>query len=112
MWAAAAQPPPSPPPPFPPPPPPPVCSPPDNLVTFYDVQIQWDNASPSNAAWSTGVVDQVCEFTAHNPVPSTTNGTVTITWNTAAQDPPAKLIAASQANRTLSGRAPAAAFPW
>jgi hypothetical protein len=86
--------------------------PPDNVVTFYDINIQWDGASPSDAVWSTGVVDEVCQFTAKNDVPSTTDGTVTISWNTAAQDPSPEKIAQSQRNKTLSGRAPAAARKW
>ena len=76
------------------------------------MRIEWDGATPPDAVWSTGVVDEVCAFTAHNPVPSTTNGTVTITWSHTAADPPAAKVAASQANRTLSGRVPAVASKW
>ena len=86
--------------------------PPDNLVTFYDVKIEYDGVSPADAVWSTGVVDQVCAFTATNTVPSTTNGTVQISWSTAAADPAPEKVAASQRNKTLSGRAPAAARKW
>jgi hypothetical protein len=86
--------------------------PPDQLVTFYDVKIEWDGVSPSNAVWSTGVVDEVCAFTAKNTVPSTSNGTVTISWSTTAADPAPEKIALSQRNKTLSGRAPEAARKW
>lgn len=86
--------------------------PPDNVVTFYDIKIEWDGASPADAAWSTGVVDEVCQFAAKNNVPSTSNGTVTISWSTAAADPAPEKIALSQRNKTLSGRVPAVARKW
>ena len=44
------------------------------------------------AAWTTGVVDQVCDFKANIIDPNT----VSITWNTKAEDPSPEAIAASQ----------------
>ncbi len=79
--------------------------PPDELVTFYDVVIQWDGVSQP-ATWTESYVEDVCNFRAQVPNPSTSNGTVTITWSTTAEDPKPELIAASQADRTF-GRVPA-----
>ena len=70
----------------------------DEIVTFYDVKIQWDGVSMP-ARWSTSYVEDVCNFRAQVPNPSTSNGTVTITWSTTAEDPKPELIAASQADR-------------
>ncbi len=80
--------------------------PPEELVTFYDVNIQWDGVAQP-ARWSTAFVEDVCNFRAHVPDPSTSGGNVTITWSTAAPNPKPELIAASQADRQL-GRVPAA----
>lgn len=77
-------------------------------MTFENVRIEWDGA-PQTASWTEAFVDDVCNFRAHVVNPSTAgDGVVTITWDTAAADPPAHLIAASQANRSLSGRVPPA----
>ena len=57
------------------------------------------------AVWSTGIVDNICDFAAHVVNPSTSGGQVTITWNTKAQDPPQHMINASQSDRTF-GRVP------
>ena len=82
------------------------CSdyPPDQITTFYDVQIQYDGRNVP-AVWSTGIVDNICDFKAHVVNPSTSGGEVTITWNTKAADPPQAMIDAAQADRTL-GRVP------
>jgi hypothetical protein len=79
--------------------------PPDKLVTFTNVQIRWDNQALP-AVWSESYVEDVCNFRAQVPNPSTNGGEVTITWDTAAADPAPELIAASQADRTF-GRVPA-----
>lgn len=78
--------------------------PPDEVVTFYDIQMQWDGVN-SKAVWSTGIVDDVCEMRAHIVNPSTSNGVVNITWSTKAADPPAHMIAAAQADKTF-GKVP------
>jgi len=75
-------------------------------VTFYDIQIEYDYSPAVGATWDTGVVDEVCDFKANIVSPSSTNGVVNITWSTTAADPPAELIAASQATKRLSGRVP------
>ncbi len=82
--------------------------PPDEVTTFYDINIQYDYENVP-VVWSTGIVDDVCNFRAHIVDPSSTNGVVNITWSTTAQDPPAHMIAASQATKALSGRVPLSA---
>jgi hypothetical protein len=80
--------------------------PPNKIVTFNNVRIEWDG-QPQTAAWTEAFVDDVCNFRAHVPTPATDGtGVVTITWDTAAQDADAKRIEASQANKTLAGRVP------
>lgn len=78
--------------------------PPDEIVTFYDVVIQWDGVSQP-ATWTEAYVDDVCNMRAQVPNPSTSNGTVTITWSTTGADPKPEQIAASQTDR-LFGRTP------
>ena len=46
---------------------------------------------------------------AHVVDPSSTAGIVNITWSTTAADPPAHVIAASQAKKALSGSVPLSA---
>ena len=82
--------------------------PPDEVVTFYDINIQYSGVN-APVVWSTGIVDDVCNMRAHIVNPSSTNGIVNITWSTSAQDPPAHAIAASQADRRLGRGVPLAA---
>jgi hypothetical protein len=83
--------------------------PPDGHVTFTDIQIEYDGIKGLKPVWSTGIVDDVCNMRAHVVNPSSTAGIVNITWDTTAADPPAHLIAASQAKKSLSGSVPLAA---
>ena len=81
--------------------------PPNKIVTFNDVRIEWDGA-PQKATWTESYVDDVCNFRAHVPSPATDGtGQVTITWDTAAKDPSPEAIKASQSNKNFSGRVPA-----
>lgn len=74
--------------------------PPDGQVTFYDIHIQYDNVDAPQLAWTTGIVDDTCDMRAHIVDPSSTNGTISITWNTRGPEPPAERIARDQASRT------------
>jgi len=51
--------------------------PPDGIVTFYDIKVEYDNA-PVTPQWSTGYVDDNCNCRAHILNPSS----VSITWST------------------------------
>lgn len=79
--------------------------PPDEVVTFYDIEIKWDDVN-APAVWSTGIVDDVCEMRAHVMDPSTTAGRVNITWNTKASDPPLEMITHAQSSKVF-GKVPA-----
>jgi hypothetical protein len=79
---------------------PPPLFPPTFLLPFPHSSPQ--SSDGSTPVWTTGVVDEVCDFTAHIVSPSD----ITITWNTKAEDPSEELIAASQANKALGGRVP------
>jgi hypothetical protein len=50
--------------------------PPDNQVTFYDIAV-FCNGVPYTPQWTTGVVDEVCNFQAHVVSPSQ----IQITWD-------------------------------
>jgi len=65
--------------------------PPEGIVTFYDIKIEYDNA-PVSPVFTTGIVDDVCNMRAH----ILNETSVSITWNTAAPNPDAGLIARSQ----------------
>jgi len=66
--------------------------PPDNSVTFTNIRVDYDGVTTS-PTWATGVVDEVCSFTAHVVDPKT----VSITWDVNGENPPAERVAASQA---------------
>ena len=65
--------------------------PPDEIVTFTNLTVAYDGVV-APAAWTTGVVDQVCDFKANIIDPNT----VSITWNTKAEDPSPEAVARSQ----------------
>ena len=76
--------------------------PPDEVVTFKNLNVYCDGEliTPS---WTTAVVDEVCDFTAHVVTPHE----ISITWNTQSDKRPAKhLIEQSQSDRTFGRRAP------
>jgi len=62
--------------------------PPDKIVTFYDIAIEYDN-QPITPQWSTGIVDDVCNMRAHVVSPTE----VTITWETDGPKRKPKVIA-------------------
>lgn len=70
--------------------------PPDGQVTFYDIKVEYDNAQVT-PKWTTGIVDDVCNFRAH-----IVNGsTVQITWDTSMEHTPK---AVTSAHGGLHGR--------
>ena len=77
--------------------------PPDGVVTFTNIHLACDG-KPYTPKWKTSFVDDVCNNRATVVDPAT----VKITWNTKAADPPAEMIAASQAVKGLHKRVPAA----
>jgi len=56
--------------------------PPDGSVTFSDILMQFDDHTVT-PSWKTGVVDEVCDFTAH----VVDSATIQITWNPNAPNP-------------------------
>jgi hypothetical protein len=76
--------------------------PPDQIVTFTDINVYCDGTLIT-PQWTTAVVDEVCDFTAHIVNPHE----ISITWNTQSTNHPAKhLIEQSQADRVLGRRFP------
>lgn len=73
------------------------------VVTFTNIHLECDGV-PYTPAWKTAFVDDVCNNRASVVDPQT----IKITWNTKAADPPAEMIAASQAVKGLHKRVPAA----
>ena len=68
--------------------------PPDGVVTFTNITVQFDNKNVTDAVtWTTAFVEDVCNNRAAIIDPRT----IAITWDTKAADPDAALIAASQA---------------
>jgi len=65
--------------------------PPEGIVTFYDVALEYDNA-PVTPTWTTGIVDDVC----NNRAAVVNASTIQITWDTSAANPPAELVAKHQ----------------
>ena len=65
--------------------------PPDGVVTFTNIKIEWENKQET-PAWTTGIVDDVC----NNRATIVNASTVKITWDTKAADPSPELIAAHQ----------------
>ncbi len=76
---------------------------------YFCQQIQWDYVN-APAVWSTGIVDDVCEMRAHIIDPSTSGGSVNITWNTRAADPPTDWIKQSQSNKVFGVVPPSLRF--
>uniref|UniRef100_A0A7S1Q0B7 Uncharacterized protein n=1 Tax=Neobodo designis TaxID=312471 RepID=A0A7S1Q0B7_NEODS len=76
--------------------------PPDEIVTFKDINVYCDGELIT-PQWTTAVVDEVCDFTAHVINPHE----ISITWNTQSSKRPAKhLIEQSQSDRTFGRRFP------
>ncbi len=75
---------------------PPADYPSDGIVTFSNINMECDGTAIT-PAWTTGHVDQACDFKA-NIIDSKT---LSITWNPKAEDPSPELIAASQKNNKL-----------
>eukprot|EP00475_Leptophrys_vorax_P017552 TRINITY_DN2418_c0_g1_i1.p1 TRINITY_DN2418_c0_g1~~TRINITY_DN2418_c0_g1_i1.p1 ORF type:complete len:275 (+),score=69.42 TRINITY_DN2418_c0_g1_i1:108-932(+) len=65
------------------------CSqyPPDNEVTFFDIEIQYDGVTVE-PQWKTDIVDDVCENRAH----VVDSKTIKFTWNSNAADSKKKVI--------------------
>jgi len=70
--------------------------PPDGEVTFSEIRIFCDNVQIT-PVWKTAYVEDVC----NNRASVVDSSTIKISWNTAAADPPADLIAKSQRVKAL-----------
>lgn len=75
--------------------------PPDGKVTFSNIYMECSGKQVS-PVWTTAYVENVCNNRAKIVDPAT----ITITWNTKAEDPAPELIAASQAVKALGQRKP------
>jgi hypothetical protein len=67
--------------------------PPDEKVVFSSLILEC-NGQAVTPTWTTGKVDEVCDFAVSIDSPSQ----ITMTWNTAAADPAPELIKQSQSN--------------
>lgn len=70
--------------------------PPDGAVSFYNISVAYDGKAVPNKdiVWKTGYVEDVCNNRA---VVAPGGDSITISWDTKYPDPPADLIAKSQA---------------
>ena len=65
--------------------------PPEGVVTFTDIRIEWEGKQET-PVWTTGIVDDVC----NNRAAIVNASTVKITWDTKGVNPDPELIAARQ----------------
>jgi hypothetical protein len=71
--------------------------PPDEKVTFNDIQIYCDYKLLADPQWTTAYVDDVCNNRAHVVNAST----IEITWSITAADPSLRKIQQSQARKSF-----------